>query len=106
MEFVRADHDSVFLHVTLPLEGTAPLTVMEVEYSSHGHTDAVNVTVLGMDLGSSVEITLSDLQDGTEYVVSLAVYNHWGMGTPSEPINVSTGKSGYLSLGYRDSKWR
>ena len=94
--FISSEYDSVSLEVVLPSVGTAPLTSMELEFSSPDHSGAVNVTVPGMELGARVEITLSDLQDGTKYILSLAVYNYGGMGIPSQPITVSTGK--YLTF--------
>lgn len=92
MEFVSSDYDSVLLRVLLPSVGTAPLTRVEVEFLQPD-SNTVNVTVPGVDLGVSVEVTLLDLQDGTEYTVSVAVYNLGGKGTSSQQLKVATGES-------------
>lgn len=93
MSFVSSDYDSVLLRVVLPTVGTAPLIGVEVEFYSPDHSDALNVTVPSINFGSTVDVTISDLQDGTEYIISLAVYNYGGKGTPSRPIKASTCKS-------------
>lgn len=91
MYFVSSDYDSVLLRVVLPTVGTVPFIAVEVEFYSPDHSGAVNVTVSG--IMSTVNVTLLNLQDGTEYIISLAVYNYGGRGTPSGPIKVATCKS-------------
>lgn len=99
MDFVSSDFDSVLLSVALPVVGTAPLTRLGVEFIG-ADTDEVNITVPGLNLGGVVQFTLPDLQDGTVYVISLAVYNYGGKGTSSQPMEVSTGKPSHF-MGYK-----
>lgn len=92
VEFVSSDYNSVLLRVVLPTVGTAPLTQLEVEFFQSDNV-AVNLTVPGMDVGASVALTVPDLQDGTEYNISVAVYNYGGKGMPSQLIKVVTSES-------------
>lgn len=88
VEFVSSGYDSVLLRVVLPSVGTAPFTGVEVQFLQPD-SDAVNTTVTGVDF---VEVALSDLQDGTEYTLSVAVYNLGGKGTSSQQLKVTTGE--------------
>ena len=92
VELVSSGYDSIQMNVVLPNEGTTPLVQLEVEFIQP-QRDAVNVSLSNSNLGERVYITLSDLQDGTLYTISLSVYNYGGKGMQSQQIQVETGES-------------
>ena len=90
-------YDTVTLEVVLPIEGTAPLTSIEVDFSFPDR-DSINLTELELNNGAMLKITLFELQDNTNYTLSLAVYNYGGKGVPSQQIHVVTGKLSSILL--------
>ncbi len=91
---MSSTYDRVELEVILSSEGTLPLTHVEAEF--HGPPEhegrRVNTTLLQVDAGDSVQVTLSDLQEDTIYNVSFAVYNYGGKGPSSKSIKFTTGE--------------
>lgn len=88
---LSSGYDTVTVLVELSIVGTAPLTSIEVNFSFPDR-EGINFTELDLNNGESLKITLSDLQDDTNYTLSLTVYNYGGKGVPSQQIQVVTGK--------------
>lgn len=91
MVFVSSDTNSVVLRLVLSTVGTAPLTHLELEILSPEY-HVLNITEYVLILGGTVDLTLYDLQDGTTYVISIAVHNYGGKGVPSQLLQVNTGE--------------
>lgn len=90
--FISSGYDTVTLRVKLPnTVGTAPLTNIEVDFSFPDR-DSQNFTASDLNIEAVQEIMLFDLQDNTNYTLSLAIYNYGGKGMPSLQIQVVTGK--------------
>ena len=89
---VSSTSDSVVVNLVLSHVGTRPLTHVEAEFHSlfKEKRRRVNISLALVNAGDTIQITLSDLQDNTIYVVSFAVYNYGGRGFLSQQIEVAT----------------
>ena len=88
---VSFDYESVVITLKLPRVGTPPFTHLEVQFS-RPEIYVQNITGIGLNVGNVVIIKLSDLQEGTVYLISVSVYNFGGKGMSSQQIQVTTSK--------------
>ena len=90
---VTSDYNSVTLRISLSDNGATPLLTVEVYLQSdHQGNQTSNVTADSTSLvpGNDVDVVVPDLVDGTEYSMTVAIYNYGGIGTPSYMITART----------------
>ena len=92
VDLISSDYEFVVLRLQLSAVGTTPLTAVGVEFHSP-YLDSANVSHLQLYPGHSVEVTVLDLEEDTEYTVTLAVFNYGGKGMPSQHITFTTSKN-------------
>ena len=91
--FVFSDLTSITVQCTLSEEGSTPFTHLEVALSSDAHDIYMtNITTPPLGPSYTVKVIIPDLQEDTEYVLTMAIYNRGGKGAASKNITVSTSK--------------